>query len=265
MEQREIDYIGERLYRESMKDKKSGKWTKKDLRLEKELYKELKALNPKFDFYWHMQLSPTCFTTNDKGVIPIFVKYMNKFDDVGLVDVCAYCLGVRGFYDATEPLLKLRQRYVEANIRGNRNTIGSSLWRIRDPRYVKEYLEIAKDFDNLYVEDWHIIRLLGKLKAREAIPTLIRLLDFVLPDDRCYPNNNYALATQALRALSCYKDKRLLNLFIEYLNTTKYNEISNEAAHDVAAKAIVKLGGVVEKIKLPKRKHMYKYCGLKDS
>ena len=103
MKQKEINYIGEELYAETQKSKRNGEWTRNDLEAEQALYKELKALG--FDFYWHMQLGPTCFTKKDRAVIPIFIKYYHIFDDVGLKRTRIACLGVKGFGEAVDFLL----------------------------------------------------------------------------------------------------------------------------------------------------------------
>ena len=180
MEQREIDFIGQELYRETQERKKNGFWTKNDLEMEQNLYKELNALG--FNFYWHMQLSPSCFTKKDTAIVPIFLKYYGKFNKDGLNQICIYCLGVKGL---TKPLDFLISEVYRLNPPRNRDerqllsSLYNAIYRIRDPKHIDDYIKIIMNKEML--SDCHesllIVDLIGKLKIKKAIPYLVDLMN----------------------------------------------------------------------------------------
>lgn len=247
MKECEVIYVAEDLYNRTINAKQNGEWTENDLKLETELYKELNALDPKFHFYWHMQLRPSCFTAKDKGIVPIFKKYIGRFDNIGLTSICLKCLGVPKLYDATEICI---QWYYKCKNDVNSDLLASvvnSIYAIKDPRYVKEYLEIIKDdkYLNLYVS--FIIELLGKFKVKEALPRIIELLD-------C---DKLLIVVSAIKALGYYGEPNNICYLLGFLDHEESN-IMNQAA-----RSIKRMGGLVEKKQISKRKYHFIYQGLK--
>ena len=180
MKEKEESYIGEELYQATLKDKANGLWTKNDLEMERELYQELNELG--FDFSWHMQLSPACFTKKNKEIVPIFLKYFGKFDNNGLNDICIYCLGVQGLNESVNFLLKelYKTNPTENPMKSALyNSLCNTLYRIKDPTHIDDYINLISDESNLYGETGLLLELLGRLKSQKAIPYLIKFFKSV--------------------------------------------------------------------------------------
>jgi len=246
MEQREIAFIGENLYQSTLKGKAEGKWTQHDIDLEKQLYEELNALRLEtpFNFYWHMQLSPLRFSAKDKAIVPIFTRYADKFDNDGLNDSCIYCLGVKGLYEATPYLLSEYKKHCGKSSE-KLNSICNALLRIRDPKYISEYIDIISHLDKATSETSFFIDILGILKAKAAMPQLIKLLDYVIPMGKL---GNHAMQVAAIIAIGQFKDPQYIKVIERFLNDP------NPVAREYAAKAIKKMCGDVQKIKDEKGK-----------
>lgn len=247
MDQKEINYIGEDLYQRCQKDKQNGEWTEHDLKLEAELYADLKEIG--FDFYWHMQLSPRKFTKEDKAIVPIFVKYFDKFDDDGLNIYPIECLGVPKLYEATKYILELYYKHC-GKFSHKLDYITFVLYSIGDPHYIKEYMQILNDEENLTEAEAFIVDLVGKLKVKEAIPRLIELLDFVLSEEQGKFNPE-CICTSAILALGKYKNPEHIKYITKFLDKEKY---PYPIYQEYAAKSIKKMGGHVEKVKDEKGK-----------
>ncbi len=243
MEKREIEYIGETLYQKTLEDKLNGKWTEHDIELETEMYKELNALG--FNFYWYMQISPLKFTKKDKAIVPIFKKYVGKFDSEALNDQLLNCMAVPGLYEATEFYLEQYKKLCGKSSFAL-NTVCNSLYRIKDPYHKKEYMDILNDEKTMTTETRFIVELIGRLKIKEAIPRLIQLLDFCIilskEDMSKYCVDKFSIRDGAIVALGFYKDSQYISHIEKFLD-------SRSATIKCAMKSIKMMGGEVEKFR----------------
>jgi hypothetical protein len=243
MEQREIDFIGQDLYQRTLKAKEEGKWTKHDIELEQELFNELNLLDIEH-YYWHMQVGAAGFNAkHNDTVVPILLRYIDKFDGRGLNQHFLSCLNVRGFYNATEFLLDKYKKSKGLPYKSEYESISNALRTIRDPRYIKDYLEII-NWDQLRTETSNIADLLASLKVKEAVPRIIELLDYTSPEAKYL----YAFL---IRPLSKYKDSNHIKYITKYLND------EDSYIRDLTFKSIKRMGGIIEKTKNAKRKTEY--------
>lgn len=107
-----------------------------------------------------------------KSFIPILIKYLYLFEKDNFKDAIVGLLGVKGFYDATETLIKL---YYNFDTPIDRWAIGDALYNIQDKRFEDEYIKIVNDKSN-GISRQMIVLLLGKLRCEKALPSLIDLL-----------------------------------------------------------------------------------------
>lgn len=140
-----------------------------------------------------------------KKIIPILIKYLYLFDEGNFKDAIIGLLGVKGFYDATETLIKLYYNY---DIIIDKWAIGDALYNIQDKRFEEEYIKIIKDKDN-GISRQMIVMLLGKLKCQKALPTLVDLLQ------------DTEVNGHAIIALSYFKDNDLIQYIEPFINHDK--------------------------------------------
>lgn len=266
MEEREIACIAEDLWQSTLERRKMPERFH-DNQLEQQLFDDLNALdlqffkdNPGFKFYWHMQISPDKFCAKDKGIVEVLKKYIGKFDNKGLSQHYIWAMAVKGLDGAAEYLLELYNSllpikfYVdEAGI--NRfeqlweiNTILQAIYRVQDKKYIPQYMEIINDKQNLtYLVGW-IILLLGKLKVKEAIPTIIEYLDLVQENSPL--RNDHVLSFDSIKALSFFRNKEHVKYIEKFLNPTDipYVKDKNSAKlyQEYSISAIKKMGANVE-------------------
>lgn len=140
-----------------------------------------------------------------KKIIPILIKYLYLFDEGNFKDAIIGLLGVKGFYDATETLIKLYYNY---DIIIDKWAIGDALYNIQDKRFEDEYIKIIEDKDN-GISRQMIVMLLGKLKCQKALPTLVNLLQ------------DTEVNGHAIIALSYFKDNDLIPHIEPFINHDK--------------------------------------------
>lgn len=100
-----------------------------------------------------------------------------------------------------------------------REMIGNCLMETADKMYIKEYLKMLED-EELGDSRAYIIWTIEKLKSKEAIPILIKLLD-----------NNY-LRLSVLKTLNKNKDSSLLIYFEKYKDD-KNTDVRNAAKNGI--------------------------------
>ena len=216
IEKKEIEFIGTELYRETQERKKNGSWTQNDLQMEQNLYKELNALG--FNFSWHMQLSPKCFTKKDKAIVPIFMKYYGKFDRQGLNTMCIYCLSVRGLDKSVDFLLDQIRKTdptVGPEKRLLHNYLCNALYQIRDPKHADDYVTLISNHNDLFPSTSLIVLLIGKLKIKKAIPYLVDILNCESRADKTRGPD--AVKPECIEALGWYKDPSLSKYIEKYV------------------------------------------------
>jgi len=177
-----------------------------DVKLEKQLFKELKALG--HNFHCSTQFHSKTFTEKDKEVIPIILKYLDMFKQENNKIGYLLSLGTEGFYDATEYLVSEYRKHAPPNynwlfLNGAAQTIG----HIQDPRFIDEYVELLND-NVLTVETSYLVHMLGKMKVGKAVPHLIRLLDRENAIADCFSDTSckFVVSITAIEALSEFKD-----------------------------------------------------------
>ena len=162
----------------------------KDEMLMKELIKE--ANNIGFDVADFNELNAIKRKTKD--LVPILLRYLYMFEKDNYKDAIVGLLGVKGFFEATETLLRI---YNSNDMKLNKWAIGDALYFIQDKRFEDEYIQIINNKDN-GISRQMVVILLGKLRCEKAIPTLIKLLQ------------DGEVNGHAIISLSYFKDKDLI-------------------------------------------------------
>jgi HEAT repeat protein len=106
-----------------------------------------------------------------KSLVPTLMEYLHSFEENNYKEAIVGLLGVKGFYEATEALLKM-YNYGPAI---DKWAVGDALYFIEDKRFEDEYIKIASNNSN-GISRQMIVVLLGKLRCEKALPTLIELL-----------------------------------------------------------------------------------------
>lgn len=223
MEEMELNVIAQDLWKEELKWRKDPD-NAHDVKVEQEMYKELNKLG--FQFFWYAQFQPTVFTKKDKAVIPIFIKYSERFNNQWRRYHYLFCLGVKGFYEATEYLINEYKKLMPPHYDDDKlNIISQAIMRIRDPRYADTYLSFLND-DVIVYESVYMVKLLGYIRAKKAIPRLIELLDHVSKIPELYygcglEECKYDISQEAITALSMFKDPGLIKYIEKFLEPEK--------------------------------------------
>lgn len=266
MEEREIAYIAEDMWRRELERRKKPE-NQRDDQLEEKLFQELNALdlqyfkdNPGFQFYWHMQITPDKFQANEKAVVDVLKKYIGKFDHDGASMHYIWALAVKGLDGAAKYLLELyrsllplqffEDKYKQRNFfrEGWVHDILQALYRIQDKRYIADYLQIIRDEENMQYHVMWIVLLLGKLKVKEAIPDIIRLLDKICPASPL--KNDLCISKYAIEALSCFRNKEHIKYVEKFLAPEGLPGVDSKERVKMyqkqAIKAIKRMGGSIE-------------------
>lgn len=172
-------------------------------------------------------MQPTVFS-GDQRIFPICKKYIEEAGDdpelEGCVAMTVGILGHRKMRIATEYLLK---KYREAIAKQASfeilNIYGWTIYKIRDERYIKDYIELI-DPKTINVLSSHIIELLGKLKVHEVEDTLITLVDHRSAPTLHEPDPlftdmgwNLTVSKSAIKTLGFLKCKKALPVIEKYL------------------------------------------------
>ena len=209
---------------EAEKQRRSDPKNAHDVAVEQQLYDELNKFG--FDFYWSWQFQSTTFTKNDKAVIPIIIKYFDKFENKRRALTYLQCLGVKGFYEATEYLIGVYKKFMPPHYDHDKlNIVSQTIMRIRDPRYIDTYLSFLND-DVIVYESVYMVMLLGYLRAKKAIPRLIELLDHVskIPEGfygSVLEDCKYHISQEAIMALSKFKNPEHIKYVEKFLEPEK--------------------------------------------
>ncbi|MBC8061053.1 MAG: hypothetical protein H7Y18_10335 [Clostridiaceae bacterium] len=127
------------------------------------------------------------------------------FEQRNYKDAIVGMLGVKGFYDATEILLKL---YSDESTEIDKWAIGDALYSIQDSRFEDEYIDIISKVNNGTSRQMIVI-LVGKLRCEKAIPVLIKLLQ------------NSDVVGHSIMALGYFKNVELILLIEPFLHHEK--------------------------------------------
>lgn len=175
-----------------------------DIRLHDELIKEVNSLGYHIQYYWQLHEMELC----DRQVYPVIRKYIGQFENERWSIDLITCLDVPKMYEATEYLLDLYRNDTlkEPSSVGPMSVrwgCANALYKIKDPRYQKEYRELI-NIPGMWDGGWLMIELLGKFKTEENY-------EFILS----HVNNPImAIRSSAVKALGGFKShaKQLIPL-----------------------------------------------------
>ena len=225
MEQREIEYIAEqewKRYQEWRKDPKNAKV----VNFADRIYHDLNELG--YDIQWGFAMQPTVFN-GDNRIFPICKKYIEEAgDDPELQGCVAMTVGILGHKKmriATEYQLKKYREALAKNASFHiLNTYGDTIYKIRDERYIKDYIELI-DPKTIHVMSSFFIDLLGKLKVHEVEDVLIALVDHRSAPDASqnlesyyFLGYNLTVSESAIKALGLLKCKKAIPVIEKYLH-----------------------------------------------
>lgn len=145
-------------------------------------------------------------------LVAIVLKYIVEVDDESDKEVLVRCLGVKGFTEATDTLI--REFHSSTNT-SYKWAIGNTLSIIGDPNSLSQLEEIAQDVRHGITRQMVVIAI-GKLKNNSSIPLLVRLL------------NDEEVAGHAIMALSNFNDPSLLP-YVRPFTDNRAKWISREA------------------------------------
>ena len=137
---------------------------------EKNLLEEIRATGVEIDDIeelMHMD-------ENDKDLVPIVVKYIQRFKETNYRELLVRALGVKGFTEAFDVLLD--EFYKAENGKSYKWAIGNSISIIADPNIVSEMIEISLNKEHGTARVM-IVRELGRFKDERIKDVLISLLD----------------------------------------------------------------------------------------
>lgn len=207
---------------------------KHDIQLEKKLYSELKQLGYKFND--SVQFDCFTFREKDKNVVPVLIKYIEKFEHEGLRLQYISALGVKGFDNATEYLLVQYEKYRPPQYNQHSlNIVSQTLARISDLRYLDKYFEFLSD--HVTIDACYLVEMFGKLQVKQAISYLIKLLDCVaiIPDNwigTVLEEQKYFISQSAIVALGKFKNIEYNKYIKKFLNPEQLNWITYEESQD---------------------------------
>lgn len=137
-----------------------------------------------------------------KDLIDTLLKYISTFEEYNNKGYIVRCLTKKGLFSVTERLLEEFYKYENETYCW---IIGNALYTIRDPRYIKDYINIARD--NAYESSRQmIILLLGFFNTEEVKQVLLFLL------------NDFYVCNHALDSLAKFKDPSLYNIIQQYIS-----------------------------------------------
>ncbi len=154
----------------------------------------------------------------DKELLNIVLRYINCFVDVGISSELVGVVGKKGNLAATEVILK---KYTDLSIDDKYNYAGfydNALYRIKDKRYLLNYLEFLKDPKIAITLPLTMI-MLGKWNVEEAKPYFF---DYLSSDVFYHNKVTSDLVFISIEALSYYNDLdgAILNALESKLNST---------------------------------------------
>lgn len=147
---------------------------------------------------------------DDKKIIPILKEYIGEFDNDGISSELISVMGQKGWNECTEFILE--QLYKIENIEELNNSyifvsINNALYKIKDKRYIKEYIKIIEN-PKLAKEMFLVVWMLGRWQVEEAKKIYLNYLK----------TKDIELVFMTIRALSYYKDEKIINHIEPFLN-----------------------------------------------
>lgn len=147
-----------------------------------------------------------------KDLVPIILRHLELTDDESDKQFLVRCLGVRGFTDVTETLIK---EFYEASSVSYKWAIGNSLLNIMNKESLETMIKIAQETEHGIARQMIVVAI-GKMKQIETLPVLLNLL------------NDEEITGHVIIALSNFKDQSIIPFIEPYMNH-QVKWISNEA------------------------------------
>jgi HEAT repeat protein len=147
-----------------------------------------------------------------QDLVPILLKHLNDIDDENDKQFIVRCLGVKGFVEASKPLIN---EFYQSDNMSYKWAIGNSLSIISDTDSVSELIKIAMDKRH-GISRQMIVYGFDKFRNDETKTALISLL------------NDEDVVGHAIHSLSKFKDKTLIK-YLEPFLTYKVTWVRNEA------------------------------------
>ena len=142
-----------------------------------------------------------------KAILPIAIEYYRKAKELGLVNEQHHFMGYfqyKGFEELVPMLLE--DFYSEATSELTRWIISDCLYQICSKKYTEEYLDIISKPQYGRNRQMFIL-LIGRLKAEDAIPILINLLE------------DEEVRLQVIKALGEYRREEFRIYFMRYVDS----------------------------------------------
>lgn len=154
-----------------------------------------------------------------RDLVPILLRYLNDVTDESDKEFIIRCLGVKGFVEASKPLVS---EFYKSNNETFKWAIGNSLSIISDIDSIQDLIKIAQEKEHGIARQM-IVDGLGKYKTDDVKAVLVNLL------------NDDDVVGHAISGLSKTEDKTMIK-YIEPFLKYKVKWVRNEAS-----KAIKKL------------------------
>ncbi|MDE6029062.1 MAG: HEAT repeat domain-containing protein [Clostridiales bacterium] len=183
---------------------------------------------------------------------------MDLFEREGIKLQFINALGVKGFYDASEYLIGEYKKNMPPNYNEPMlNAVSQTLARIGDLRYVDEYIAFLSD--NVSFEAGYLVEMLGNMRVEKAVPTIIKLLNYVaiIPQnwyENILEDQKFYVSQCAIKALGKFNDSSLIPYLEKFLEPEKLDWIKFDCVDnnkylkriyreykELATKAIAKL------------------------
>jgi len=135
-------------------------------------------------------------------LVPILLKHLKEITDEVDKEFIVRCLGVKGFFEATKPLM---EEFYNSSKITYKWAIGNTLAIIEDANFIDEYIRIVKDKKH-GISRQMIVESLGKFKNPKVVQILIELLQ------------DQDVAGHAISALSNFKKLEIIPHLEPFLN-----------------------------------------------
>lgn len=147
-----------------------------------------------------------------RDLVPILLRSLQEIDDESDKEFIVRCLGVRGFNEASKPLI---DEFHKSNNLSYKWAIGNTLSIIQDKFSLSELIKIAKEKEH-GISRQMIIHGLGSYKSENVKDVLVELL------------NDVEVVGHAISAIAKMGDASLVK-YIEPFLSCKVKWIRNEA------------------------------------
>jgi hypothetical protein len=186
------DHIPTVLYKYAIEEElewRKEKTNASDVAIVEEMLCEIRCLG----FGYKYLADITHRDNTDKEMLDILLRYIGRFSDEWISAVLVSVVGIKGNISVTDAIIKNYANSTAKNKQMNSGYYDNALWRIKDKRYISEYLTLLKNPDEairfpltmIMLAKWHIV---------EAKPVFLKYLNY----------SNDELVSLSIEALSYY-------------------------------------------------------------